>query len=230
MTKLKYPVIVLLAIAVTLCIKALYSNGTTEPTPYDYTADSLGNLQVVEKVVEETVQAAPPVVAPEYPDSVFAWNELSYDFFAVRPFNPETDLPKEKAERIISNAPPIVLTWETLVNIEYRSEYFEEMGMELYSPVFTKALEELDGKLVEITGYVIPVVDDGSEIALSQNPYAACFFCGKASPASVMTVSFVKPNRRLRTDDYETFSGRMKLNYDDPNQFYYILEEAELKR
>lgn len=228
MTKLKYPLIVLLVAAVTICIKVLYSKDTGTPTPYEYTADSLGNLRAIESAA--TI-SPPPVVMLSSDDSVYRWDQNSFDFRPVRPFDPLKDRPKTGQQKNPGGHanPPIVLSWETLINIEYRSEYFEEMGMDLYSPVFTKALEELDGKWVEITGYVIPVVEDGTEIALSQNPYAACFFCGKASPASVMSVSFAKPIRRLRTDDYKTFSGRLKLNYDDPNQFYYILEEAQMQ-
>lgn len=229
MTKLKYPALVLLAIPVFIFVKGLLSDKASEPAEHEYIADTLGNLQVVP---EQPAEELPPPVYPVTPDSVFVWNELSYDFTAVRAFDPVKDAPTPNTLSASQddNNDPIVLDWATLTNIEYRSEYFEEMQMDLYSPVFTEALKELNGKRVEITGYVIPVVDDGSEIALSQNPYAACFFCGKASPASVMSIHFDKPVRRLRTDDYRTFEGRMRLNYDDPNQFYYILEEAQLKR
>ena len=177
---------------------------------------------------EESVNDFPAVTL----DSVYAWNDTLYDWIPQRLLDPEKDLqkPDASASTAAKDLPPTVIDWDVLTNIEYRSEYFAEMDMEMYAPIFSDKLKALDGQLIEITGYVIPVVDDGREIALSANPYAACFFCGKASPASVMSVQFEKPKRKLRTDDYRTVRGRLKLNYDDPNQFYYILKDAQLIR
>ena len=191
----------------------------------------------VEEVAPAISSALPPLeepIAPQFDitpsDSVFVWEDSLYTFIAHRLWTPEDNKPPGKNNAAKDSISITQIDWPILTDIEYRSEYFEEMEMELYSPIFPDRLKKLDGRLVEITGYVIPVVEDGSEVALSANPYAACFFCGKASPASVMSIMFTKPQRRLRTDDYKTIIGRMRLNYDDPNQFYYILEQAYLKR
>ncbi|MEO0725822.1 MAG: hypothetical protein AAFZ63_14870, partial [Bacteroidota bacterium] len=163
------------------------------------TTDSTPTSPVEEPIPapEETLASLPAVAL----DSVYAWNDTLFDWVAQRLINPEKDLykPTLVATSTAQDRPPTVVDWEILTNIEYRSEYFAEMDMEMYAPIFSDKLKALDGQLIEITGYVIPVVDDGREIALSANPYAACFFCGKASPASVMSVQFDKPKRKLRT-------------------------------
>ncbi|MEL6658784.1 MAG: hypothetical protein AAFP77_29885 [Bacteroidota bacterium] len=195
------------------------SESTTDATP-------TSPVEEPSPAPEGTLASLPAVAL----DSVYAWNDTLFDWVAQRLINPEEDLQKPilVATSTGQDRPPTIVDWEILTNIEYRSEYFAEMDMEMYAPIFSDKLKALDGRLIEITGYVIPVVDDGREIALSANPYAACFFCGKASPASVMSVQFDKPKRKLRTDDYRTVRGRLKLNYDDPNQFYYILKDAQL--
>ena len=229
MLKRSLPILVLAICAVLISVIFFPSEPETEEiTSEDYLADSLGNLYQGTKEVEV---APPPVVASPL-DSAYVWSDSQYSWIATRLLDPETDLVplSTSSTPALQTNSPTVIDWELLVNIEYRSEYFEEMGMDLYAPIFGEKLKALDGQLVEITGYVIPVVEDGSEVALSANPYASCFFCGKASPASVMSVLFVKPQKRLRTDDYRTIQGRLKLNYDDPNQFYYILKDAQLIR
>ena len=98
--------------------------------------------------------------------------------------------------------------------------------MEMYAPVFSKAVEALHEKEVIIEGYVIPLDPKGDLLALSFNPYAACFFCGKASPASVLSMYLKENNRRYKTDDFVKFRGTLHLNQDNPNEFYYILRDA----
>ena len=59
------------------------------------------------------------------------------------------------------NSKPIVIDWELLQDIEYQLKYYEALSMEIYSPVFTKALEAIDGKEVIIEGFVIPFEESG---------------------------------------------------------------------
>lgn len=98
--------------------------------------------------------------------------------------------------------------------------------MEAYSPIFPDKIKAVNGKLVRIRGYVIPYDESQVAVALSANPYASCFFCGKASPASILTLSFAKPGKLYKVDAYRTFEGRMRLNYDDPDEFYFVLDDA----
>lgn len=118
------------------------------------------------------------------------------------------------------------ITWKTLEGIGYSEKYVAKLEEKFKFPIFTSHLKSLDGKPVEVQGYLIPFDPTGKEIALSANPYAACFFCGKAGPASIIILKMKVPNKKVKTDMYKSVKGTLKLNYDDPEEFYYILENA----
>lgn len=123
-------------------------------------------------------------------------------------------------------ATPPKLPWKTLEGIGFTDKYVESVDDTYKFPIFTNYIKSLSGKIVEVEGYVIPFDKTGVEVALSANPYAACFFCGKAGPASIMIVKLKSQSTKYRTDQYKTFRGKLKLNDSDPEEFYYILEEA----
>ena len=100
------------------------------------------------------------------------------------------------------------------------------MDIKFNFPIFSSTLKSLNGKPVEVQGYLIPIDLTGKTVALSANSYAACFFCGNAGPASVMILRMKNPNTKVKTDAYKTVKGTLKLNFDDPEDFYYILEDA----
>jgi hypothetical protein len=122
---------------------------------------------------------------------------------------------------------PVKLTWYTLSNIQLDGVW--KPNQEPPFPIFPEFLKNLDGKLVAVEGFAIPFDLSGNLITLSANPYSACFFCGKAGPASIMSVLFEKPQKSLKTDDYIYLTGKLRLNSTDPSQPYYTLEHAELK-
>ncbi len=162
-------------------------------------------------------------------DSVFIWDETFYEFIPVRVFDPKKDGGCSFTALVSQSgdSKPIKVSWQTLTRIEYVLKYYEDIGMEMYAPVFHDNLKKLDGKLVEVEGFVIPFEETGAEIALSANPFASCFFCGKASPASVMSLKLAKSGKKYKMDSYLKFTGRLRLNYGDPMEFYYVLEGAK---
>jgi len=158
-------------------------------------------------------------------DTLFRWNDQLMDWIMVEEaekklndlFSQELDLSQE----------PIELDWDVLMNIDYVLKYYEEFEMEIYSPVFTEALEAIHKKEVVVEGYVIPFDEAGEFLSLSLNPFAACFFCGKASPASVISLYLKDESKKYKVDDFKKFKGVLHLNHDDPDEFYYILRQAE---
>lgn len=124
---------------------------------------------------------------------------------------------------------PTKIDWSLLMEIELNLKLYQTRELQIYNPVFTEALVALDGKEVIIEGFVIPLDQNGDLVALSANPYASCFFCGKASPASVMSL-YLKKKKLYRIDDFRKFRGTLKLNYNDPKEYYFILEDAVPKR
>lgn len=160
-------------------------------------------------------------------DTIYRWDEMQLGWIATA----ET---QEVYSRVTlppfgekTNSEPIELDWNVLMDIQYKLRYFKELDMEVYAPVFSKAAEELQGKELVIEGFVIPFDETGDILSLSFNPYASCFFCGKASPASIISLHLKDKGKRYKIDDFKKFTGTLLLNYDDPNEFYYILKEAK---
>lgn len=117
--------------------------------------------------------------------------------------------------------------WDVLQAITFTPRYNSELKAKVLFPKFTNQILDMENKTVQLEGYVIPVDPTGAIVALSANPYAACYFCGKAGPASVMTIKLKTVKKKYITDAYKKFKGTLRLNYDDIHEFYYIMENAE---
>lgn len=122
---------------------------------------------------------------------------------------------------------PIKVEWSDLESIEYQMRYFKSYDLDMNTPVFDDKQKALDGKRIIITGFVIPLEENTELLSLSANPFASCFFCGNASPASVMSLYMKESGKRYIVDDFKTFIGTLRLNYDNPDEFIYYLENAE---
>ena len=103
------------------------------------------------------------------------------------------------------------LRWSSFERLQFEEVFDKETSMWLQVPKWTSKDRELDGELVEITGYVIALDVLSDEYALSAFPFASCFFCGAAGPESVMELK-LKNKEKYLTDEVHTFSGILKLN------------------
>ncbi len=121
-----------------------------------------------------------------------------------------------------------ILTWELLKNVEFDEVWSEEFEAYYMVPKFSNAVKVLDGKEVQIRGFIIPVDIVQDYYVLSANPYSSCFFCGQAGPESVMEIEMIKKYEGLRMDQVITFNGTLRLNVDDIYQLNYILEDAQI--
>jgi hypothetical protein len=126
----------------------------------------------------------------------------------------------------------VQLNWKVLGIMDFYEDYSEELEEYIPFPIFNDTLKAIEGELVSIEGYVIPVEETGDEtlIVLSAFPYTQCFFCGNAGPESVMDIQLKKSAGRLSQDDVVRFRGRLKLNDSDFYYLNYILEDAERVR
>jgi len=118
--------------------------------------------------------------------------------------------------------------WKTLGKITYKKKYDELMGFKIDIPVFSDPIKKLDGKEVEVKGYIIPVEGYKShkEFILSAFPYNMCFFCGGAGPETVMEVEAVEGIEY--SAEQVVIKGKLKLNDDDINRLMYLLTDAVL--
>lgn len=129
---------------------------------------------------------------------------------------------------VLPEAPAQSSVWKTLSKITFKKEYDETMGFKVDVPVFSESVKNLDGKVIEVKGYIIPVEGYKShkEFVFSAYPYNMCFFCGGAGPETVMEVYAVDPIKY--TSEPIVIKGRLELNDSDVNRLIYSLNEAEL--
>jgi len=117
------------------------------------------------------------------------------------------------------------LTWKFLNQLEYKEQDHEIYG-KVYLPEFSNAIFKMAGKEIIIKGYIIPV--DNKNYALSKNVYAACFFCGKAGPETVIGLQFKKDPGRIKMDSHATIKGRFIINATDVENWMYLLDDVEI--
>ena len=119
------------------------------------------------------------------------------------------------------------ITWKDLEDVTFEETYLDGFEDWFLVPTFGKDVKALEGKTVKIKGYLIPIDLDGKVYALSAYPFSSCFFCGAAGPESVMTLLFkVEKSRKYKTDEVGVFTGTLRLNPDDPEEFIYVLDGA----
>lgn len=172
----------------------------------------------------------PPYPAEKDTSTIYKWDEELFDWVAIGELdrlNDEADEPTLE----VGSGNPTTLDWEVLMKIHYKLKYYPELEMSIFAPVFSRHLEQLNGKTVMIEGYALPVDEEEGVWALSAFPIASCFFCGQASPASVLSIYLNEKSRRgnYKTGDKLSLIGTLELNYDDPIELYYLLKEVEVR-
>jgi hypothetical protein len=125
------------------------------------------------------------------------------------------------------------INWGELSKVTWHSAYVPSLKGTYKLPKFSKSVLALDGKVVFIIGFYVPINIEAKMFALSANPSSMCFFCNGAGPESVMEI-WTKDNqmyfKHLRTDKYIELKGLLKINKGDPNHMMYILKQAEFVR
>lgn len=117
--------------------------------------------------------------------------------------------------------------WQALSKVTYEKQYDELLGFKVDVPVFADAIKEMEGEIIEISGYIVPVEGYKSheEFVFSAYPYNMCFFCGGAGPETVMEVTATEPVKYAT--ERIVLRGKLLLNNDDVNRLMYILVDAE---
>lgn len=123
------------------------------------------------------------------------------------------------------------LPWSLLAKVDFNKVYDDSIGADVDYPIFSDSLKLMNGRAVEVSGYIIPMEETGDEtiVILSAFPYSQCFFCGLAGPESVIDVLPKDKMKRFKMDAQTTLRGRLRLNDTDLRYLYYILDDAELK-
>lgn len=118
--------------------------------------------------------------------------------------------------------------WMTLGMVTFKSTYDPELLMETKIPKISPAIEKIDGTVIEVEGYIIPLTGQvtQSHFMLSKFPQSTCFFCGKAGPETAMQV-FMKENKKVKiTERKVKVKGTLLVNPKDASSLLYTLENA----
>lgn len=116
--------------------------------------------------------------------------------------------------------------WKSLAKITFEKQYDEMLGFKVDIPVFSEQVKDLEGEVVEIKGYIIPVegYKNHKEFIFSAFPYNMCFFCGGAGPETVMEVYAAEPIKYIA--EPIIIRGKLELNDSDINRLIYGLKDA----
>jgi hypothetical protein len=117
------------------------------------------------------------------------------------------------------------LTWKLLGEIRFQKKKHATYG-EVEFPMVNTKLKKMQKKTIIMSGFVVPV--DNKNYALSKNVFAACFFCGKSGPETIMGIKFKGALPKLKTDTYLTLKGTFRYNEDDAEDWIYHIENAEI--
>jgi len=118
--------------------------------------------------------------------------------------------------------------WDQLSKVESRSTYNPELGYVNVDIVIPEEIKEMNGKFVEVDGYIIPLTAQVGQnnFMFSKFPKNMCFFCGAAGPESAMEVFMSAKNSLPFTSERITLKGRLSINQDDPMGLIYSLKAA----
>lgn len=115
------------------------------------------------------------------------------------------------------------LTWKQLGEIKYTMKKHPKYG-EVQFPIVNDKVKMRGKKKIYISGFIVPI--DNKSYALSKNVFAACFFCGKSGPESIVGLNFKGATPKLKTDQYVTIEGTFRYNEDDADDWIYNLDNA----
>lgn len=119
----------------------------------------------------------------------------------------------------------VMIDWNITNDIKLEECFNEDIGEYYWCPEFGSIMKSLEGKTVALKGYILPL--DGGFFVLSMNPMASCFFCGGSGPQSIVDLKFKGP-RAFKMDEHLTFKGRLRLNKDNIEELFYVLDDADL--
>lgn len=115
------------------------------------------------------------------------------------------------------------LTWKALAEIKYEKRKHPKYG-EVQFPIVNDKIKAKGKKKVYISGFIVPI--DSKSYAISKNVFAACFFCGKAGPESIVGLKFKGTTPKLKTDQYVTVEGAFRYNETDADDWIYNLDNV----
>jgi tetratricopeptide (TPR) repeat protein len=99
-----------------------------------------------------------------------------------------------------------------------------------FKPTFTKYLKELDGKQVQLTGYMQPLGDDVECTAFMLIEYpVGCWYCEQPDMVGIVFVELPENKSHSASRGQIRVTGKLVLNATDPENFLYTIRDAKVE-
>jgi hypothetical protein len=98
-----------------------------------------------------------------------------------------------------------------------------------YKPTFASYLKDLNGKKVELSGFMQPLGDDGdaSSFMLIEYP-VGCWYCEMPETTGIVLVELPGAKSARFTRGLVKVVGKLALNAGDPENFLYTVSQAKV--
>lgn len=119
-------------------------------------------------------------------------------------------------------------SWATLGMVTFDTKFDPDWGIDIQIPTFGPIISALEGKEIEVEGFIIPLTGkiSQSHFMLSKYPQSMCFFCGLAGPETAMQVFTAGQKKVAFQEEKIKVSGILRINDKDLSTPLYTLEDA----
>lgn len=121
------------------------------------------------------------------------------------------------------------ITWRNVVDIYAKEFRLTEKNSTSTINKQTMSLDDVIDKKVTIVGYFLDLDPNGEWYILSKNPFATCFFCGKAGPETILELVGFKNKKKFKSDDMVEVTGVFNTIYDLEGKISFVLEKSTIK-
>lgn len=134
----------------------------------------------------------------------------------------------EKSKHLQDHKPLMNEVWKTFDLMMYKVT--KTNGKTIYTPYFPPKLQQLNGKRVQLKGYMIPIKSGmrHNSFLLSVLPLHQCMFCGQDGIPAMVQVTLSGDAKERAREHPITITGVISLNAADKNKTEILLEKASL--
>lgn len=131
-------------------------------------------------------------------------------------------------QHIQDHKPLMNKVWETFDMLMYKVT--KENGKTIYTPHFPPPLAALDGKTVELQGYMIPMKSGfrHNSFMLSVLPIQQCMFCGQNGIPAMVEIILSDGKKERMSDRPVTIKGKTVLNRKEKNRLEIWIDNASI--
>jgi len=122
--------------------------------------------------------------------------------------------------------------WDVLLNdIKIKHYYSTKYNGLMPRPKFGREVKALNGQTITVRGFFLPIDVTNDMFVLSYNPMNMCFFCTGDGYQTILELNvlpkYLARFKKLKTDNYFEVRGKLRLNQNNYEHLFYILDDVE---